>query len=120
MQKVKEDGIITVEEVKQFDKLLAEFNKKLLELKFPQSKKDYNMISSMSQSGTFIPQEVLNEKDIKKVQKEIHNELKGEIKEKKKDLMLEKKEEIKRSLRSGSEINLKNIQSGKAVPLEPV
>ena len=27
-----EDGIITIEEVKQFDKLLAEFNNKLLEL----------------------------------------------------------------------------------------
>ena len=35
------------------------------------------MISSMSQSGTFIPQEVLQtnliEKDIKKIKKEIHN-----------------------------------------------
>ena len=61
-QKVKEDGIITIEEVKQFNKLLAEFNNKLLELKFKQTKKDYNMISSMSQSGTFIPQEVLQTK----------------------------------------------------------
>ena len=39
-QKVKEDGIITIEEVKQFDNLLAEFNNKLLELKFKQTKKD--------------------------------------------------------------------------------
>ena len=74
--------------MKQFDKLLAEFNNKLLELKFKQTKKDYNMIPSMSQSGTFIPQEVLqtnlNEKDIKKIQKETRNEIKEEIKEKKK------------------------------------
>ena len=106
MQKVKEDGIITIEEVKQFDNLLAEFNNKLLELKFKQTKKDSNMTTSMSQSGTFIPQEVLNE-------------LKEEIKEKKNDLMLEKKEEIKCSLRSGSEedtvfskeVNRKNLQS---------
>ena len=86
------------------------------------------MISSMSQSGTFIPQEVLQtnlkEKDIKKIQKEIHNEIKEEIKEKKKDLMLKKKEEIKRNLRSriedlilegdgvfSKEINRKNLQS---------
>ena len=48
------------------------------------------MILSMSQSGTFIPQEVLYKKDIKKIKKEIHNEL---------------KEEIKRNLRSGSEID---------------
>ena len=60
MQKVKEDGIIAIEEVKQFDKLIAEFNKKILELKFKQTKKDerefklcdYNMILSMSQSGS--------------------------------------------------------------------
>ena len=38
----------------------------------------------MSQSGTFIPQEVLHKKDIKQIQKEVHNELKEEIKEKKK------------------------------------
>ena len=64
------------------------------------------MISSMSQSGTFIPQEVLqsnlNEKDIKKVQKEIRNEIKEEIKEKKKDLMLKKKEDIKCSILEGN------------------
>ena len=52
-QKVREDGIITVEELKQFDMLLAEFNNKLLEIKFKQTKKDYNMLSSMSQSGSF-------------------------------------------------------------------
>ena len=94
MQKVKEDGILTIEEVKQFPKLFAEFNNKLLELKFKQTEKDYNMIPSMSQSGTCIQQEVLqinDEKDIKKTQKEIRNEIKEEIKEKKKDLMLEKK-----------------------------
>ena len=46
----------------------------------------------MSQSGTFIPQEVLqtnlNEKDTKKMQRETHNEIKEE----------KKKEKIKRSL----------------------
>ena len=51
-QKVREDGIITVEELKQFDELLAEFNNKLLELKLKQTKKDYNMISSMLQSDS--------------------------------------------------------------------
>ena len=65
----KEDGIITIEEVKQFDKLLAEFNNKLLELKYKQTKKDYNMISGMSQSGTFIPQEVL-QTDLEKAQRD--------------------------------------------------
>ena len=53
MQKVKEDGITTIEEVKQFDRLLAEFSKKLLELKFKQTKTDYNIILSMSQSRIF-------------------------------------------------------------------
>ena len=50
---MKKDGIITIEELKDFDELLAEFNNKLLEIKFKQTKKDYNMISSMSQPGTF-------------------------------------------------------------------
>ena len=40
MQKVKEDGNIAIEEVKQFDKLLTEFKNKLLELEFKQTKKD--------------------------------------------------------------------------------
>ena len=53
IQKVKKDEIITIEELKQFDELLAEFNNKLLEIKFKQTKKDYNMISSMSKPGTF-------------------------------------------------------------------
>ena len=38
-QKVREDGIITIDELKQFDSLLTEFNSKLLELKFKQTKK---------------------------------------------------------------------------------
>ena len=78
-QKVKEDGIITIEEVKQFDTLLAEFNNKLLELKLKQTKKNYNMISSMSAQDVFkemsLPNFRLNEKDIKKINKEIHQEL---------------------------------------------
>ena len=74
------------------------------------------MISSMSQLGTYIPQEVLHKKDIKKMQKEFHNELKGEIKEKKKDLMLEKKEEIKCSLCSRVEDVLQS--KGKGIILE--
>ena len=71
-----------------------------MELKFKQTKKNYNMISSMSRLGTYNPQEVLHKKDIKKMQKEIHNELKEEKKEKKKDFMLEKKDESKCSLHS--------------------
>ena len=43
-QKVREDGIITFDELERFDLLLNEFNNKLLELKFRQTKKDYNMI----------------------------------------------------------------------------
>ena len=46
----------------------------LLELKLKQTKK--TMISSMSQLETFIPQEFFHKKDIKKIQKEIHSELK--------------------------------------------
>ena len=101
-QKVREDGIITVEELKQFDMLLAEFNNKLLEIKFKQTKKDYNMLSSMLQSGSFrtsqpegsylnskslmtsfsrsrlatIKSDVLNEKEIKKINKEVQQQIK--------------------------------------------
>ena len=60
MLKTKEDNVI----------MLAEFNNKLLELKFQQTKRDYNMISSMSQPGTF----TLNEKDIKRINKEVLKE----------------------------------------------
>ena len=52
-QKVREDGVITIDWLKQFDLLLTEFNNKLLELKFKQTKKVYNMINNMSNSGTF-------------------------------------------------------------------
>ena len=38
-QKVREDGVIAIDELKQFDLLLTEFNNKLLELKFKQTKK---------------------------------------------------------------------------------
>ena len=38
-QKVREDGIITIDELQRFDLLLNEFNNKLLELKFKQTKK---------------------------------------------------------------------------------
>ena len=54
IQKAKRDEIITIEELKQFDELLAEFNNKLLEIKLKQTKKDYNMISSMIQPGIMI------------------------------------------------------------------
>ena len=68
------------------------------------------MISSMSQSGTFIPQEALQtnliEKGIKKIQKENRNEIKEEIEEKKKDLMLVKKEEMKCSVFEGKNLQL--------------
>ena len=65
MLKTKEEE--TIDGLKQFDKMLDEFNNKLLELKFQQTKREYNMISSMSQPGTF----TLNEKDIKRINKEI-------------------------------------------------
>ena len=90
MQKVKKDGIITIEELKDFDMLLAEFNNKLLEIKLKQTKKYYNMISSMSQPGTFNWQEtakakeapavasLVTEKEIKKINKEVQKEIKQE------------------------------------------
>ena len=62
MQKVKEDGTITIDELKQFDKLLAEFNNKFLEIKFTQTKKII-LISDMSTQGTF----KLNEKETNKI-----------------------------------------------------
>ena len=49
------------------------------------------MISSMSQLGTYIPQDVLHKKDIKKMQKVICKEIKEEIE-------LKKKEEIRHNL----------------------
>ena len=63
MLKTKEDNIITIDELKQYltTEMVDEFKNKLLELKFQQTKREYNMISSMSQPGTF----TLNEKDIK-------------------------------------------------------
>ena len=86
MQIVKEDGIITVEELNQFDLLLAEFNSMTLELKFKQTKKE---ISAM----TSFPSFSLNERKYKEkeIQKEIFMEIKQEIKEKKNDCALEKK-----------------------------
>ena len=81
MLKTKEDNVITIDELKQFDKMLDEFNNKLLELKFQQTKRDYNMISSMSQPGTF----TLNEKDIKRINKEVLKETKQIIINKKKE-----------------------------------
>ena len=44
-QRIKEDGIITINELnKQFDELLAKFDNKLLEIKFTQTKIDYNNV----------------------------------------------------------------------------
>ena len=37
--------LVTIEELKAFDLLIAEFNNKLLELKLKQTKKDTNMIN---------------------------------------------------------------------------
>ena len=107
IQKAKRDEIITIEELKQFDELLAEFNNKLLELKFKQTKKDYNMISSMSQPGTFnsaasrmtdsavakakeapvrrmsgtasVGTSLITEKEIKKINKEVQQQIKQEV-----------------------------------------
>ena len=65
--------------------MLDEFNNKLLELKFQQTKREYNMISSMSQPGTF----TLNEKDIKRINKEV-------LKENKQIIINQKKEEFEK------------------------
>ena len=107
IQKAKRDETITIEELKQFDEFLAEFNNKLLEIKLKQTKKDYNMISSMSQPGTFSSAAkakeanhktetdlaydtwqaaananridvVQNEKERKKINKEVQQEIKKE------------------------------------------
>ena len=72
-------------ELLQFDILLTEFNNKLLELKFKQTKKDYNMINNMSNPGTF----ELTEKETKKINKELQKEMKQE-------LMFKTKQEIKK------------------------
>ena len=83
--------------MKQFDELLAEFNNKLLEIKFKQTKKDYNMISSMAQPGTFssaarrmsetasavakakeAPVSLVTEKEKKKIDEEVQKEIKKE------------------------------------------
>ena len=84
-QKVREDGIITIDELKRFDLLLNEFNNKLLELKFKQSKKDYNMIKNMSNPGTY----KLSEKEKKKINKDLQKEMKQE-------LIFKTKQEIKK------------------------
>ena len=92
MLKTKEDNVITIDELKQFDKMLDEFN---LELKFQQTKREYNMISSMSQPGTF----TLNEKDIKRINKEV-------LKENKQIIINQKKEELKKSTNINNSLRL--------------
>ena len=87
-QKVREDGVITIEELKAFDLLIAEFNNKLLELKLKQTKKDTNMISEMSKDGDFT---LLSEKEKKKIDLDI--QLENERKNKKTNIWQRKKEE---------------------------
>ena len=87
MLKTKEDNVITIDELKQFDKMLDEFNNKLLELKFQQTKRNYKMISTMSQPGTF----TLNKNDIKQINKEV-------LKENKQIIINQKKEELRINL----------------------
>ena len=88
-QKVREDGIITIDELQRFDLLLNEFNNKLLELKFKQTKKEYNMIKNMSNPGTY----KLSEKEKKKINKDLQKEMKQE-------LIFKTKQEIKKNLQS--------------------
>ena len=95
MLKTKEDNIITIDELKQFDIMLAEFKNKLLELKFQQTKREYNIISSMSHPGTF----TLNEKDIKRINKEV-------LKENKQIIINQKKEEFKKSTNINNSLRL--------------
>ena len=54
---------------------LNEFNNKLLELKFKQTKKDYNMIKNMSNPGSY----KLSEKETKKINKDLQKEIKQEL-----------------------------------------
>ena len=62
-QKVREDGIITIDELERFDLLLNEFNNKLLELKFKQtctsSSRNFTSIQSKEYSR-FIENRALN------------------------------------------------------------
>ena len=102
-QRVKEDGIITIDELKQFDLLIEEFKNKLSELKSFQEKKDNNMTSVISQPETFIKNNELNNKETKKINKELNNKETKKInkevqKELKQELIFKKKEEIKKNL----------------------
>ena len=84
---MKEDGIITIEELKQFDELLAEFNNKLLEIKFKQTKKDYNYETFIWQAAAKAKEvsriapavaSLVTEKEIKKINKEVQQQIKKE------------------------------------------
>ena len=61
---------------------LAEFNSKLLKIKFTQTKKDYNMLSNMSQPGTF----KFNEKETKNYQSFNRSKTRTYTKEKRRNL----------------------------------
>ena len=58
-EKCKEDGIITIEELQNFDKLLEEYNNKMLELKLKQNKKSKHQVANPGVDGKFI---ILKEK----------------------------------------------------------
>ena len=52
-EKCKEDGIITIEELQNFDKLLEEYNNKMLELKLKQDKKSKHQVANPAIHGMF-------------------------------------------------------------------
>ena len=74
-EKCKEDGIITIEELQNFDKLLEEYNNKILELKLKQNKKSRDQVANPGIDGNF---KMLKEKDKKKIDKKVVNDFKVE------------------------------------------
>ena len=80
-KKCKEDGIITIEELQNFDKLLEEYNNKILELKLKQNKKSRDFLSekfNYYQAGIDDKFVILKEKDKKKIDKKVVNDFKIE------------------------------------------
>ena len=74
-EKAREDNIISLDEIKNFNKLLDEYNNKMLELKLKQKKGSGNVLADAGVAGNFT---MLKDKDIKKVEKKIIKNLKEE------------------------------------------
>ena len=103
-EKCKEDGIITIEELQNFDKLLEEYNNKMLELKFKQNKKSKHQVANPVIDSKFI---ILKEKDKKKIDKKVVNDFKIE------QLKNYYEEQVKNKTRQCCKCGLKqNAESG--------